>query len=216
LNQSQRKKKRRIVPEKQRRREILQAAAKAFSENGYHGTTVSDIARRAGIGHGTVYRFFPSKKILAREVIGGLGATGFIESLNKSQIEFLEPEKFLKTIGKKYLGNLKNRLPVIRFAISEAITSKEFGLQYYDSPLHRLFKYLGDFVSEFQKKGQFKQADAFILGQIFYNMLFGFLYSQELMWGKEKKKIDADEMINLVVDVYLHGVSNQRKRTPRK
>jgi AcrR family transcriptional regulator len=202
-----RNRKRKVVPANQRRREILEAAAKVFSQKGYHETKVSDIAAEARIGHGTVYRFFPSKRALAREVIGGLGATGFIESLKESQVEDIAPDEFLRIIGKKYFGNLRNRLPVIRFAISEGVRSKEFGRQYYESPLHRLFGHLADFVAEFQKRGVFRQADSFMLGHIFYSMLFGFLYSQELMWGKEKKPIDLDEMIDLVVDVYLNGVA---------
>jgi AcrR family transcriptional regulator len=180
---SKRNKKRKVIPANQRRREILQAAAQVFSENGYHETKVSDIAARAGIGHGTVYRFFPSKRALARDVIGGLGATGFIESLKESSVENLPPDEFLKIVGKRYFGNLRNRLPVIRFAISEGVKSKEFGRQYYESPLHRLFSHLAGFVAEFQKRGVFRQADSFILGHIFYSIC-GERKRSRLIWTK--------------------------------
>ncbi|MFW6388513.1 MAG: helix-turn-helix domain-containing protein, partial [Desulfohalobiaceae bacterium] len=35
---------------------ILQAAQAEFAKNGFHKTVVSDIASRAGVGKGTVYR----------------------------------------------------------------------------------------------------------------------------------------------------------------
>ncbi|MFZ1988634.1 MAG: TetR/AcrR family transcriptional regulator [Alphaproteobacteria bacterium] len=45
-----------------KRSQILDAALKLFSERGFHGTAVPDIARAAGIGTGTIYRYFPDKE----------------------------------------------------------------------------------------------------------------------------------------------------------
>ena len=43
------------------RRTIEEAAAELFLERGYEGTTVDDIARRAGVGRATFFNYFPSK-----------------------------------------------------------------------------------------------------------------------------------------------------------
>src|SRR3954453_2381050 len=45
------------------RRRILAAAADAFAEGGL-AVTMDEIARRAGVGVGTVYRRFPDKELL--------------------------------------------------------------------------------------------------------------------------------------------------------
>src|SRR5690348_4908361 len=47
-----------------RRDAVLDAALALFSEFGFHGTAVPLIAERAGVGMGTVYRYFPSKEVL--------------------------------------------------------------------------------------------------------------------------------------------------------
>ncbi len=47
-----------------RDREILEAALRLFAENGYHGTTVDDVARAANTSKGGVYFHFPSKSDL--------------------------------------------------------------------------------------------------------------------------------------------------------
>lgn len=51
-----------------RRREILDAALGLFVERGFHGTAVPEIAQRAGVGLGTIYRYFESKEQLVNEL----------------------------------------------------------------------------------------------------------------------------------------------------
>src|SRR5882672_4454159 len=47
-----------------RREEILEAAAKLFAEHGYSETDTQFLADKLGVGKGTLYRYFPSKREL--------------------------------------------------------------------------------------------------------------------------------------------------------
>ncbi|MDH6118104.1 ScbR family autoregulator-binding transcription factor [Kitasatospora sp. GAS204B] len=51
------------------RDEILQAAAQVFDEHGYHGASMREIIKRAGVTLGAVYFHFPNKEALARAVM---------------------------------------------------------------------------------------------------------------------------------------------------
>lgn len=51
-----------------KRAAIQRAALELFVQRGFHGTTVPDIATRAGVGAGTIYRYFPSKEVLVNEL----------------------------------------------------------------------------------------------------------------------------------------------------
>lgn len=51
-----------------KRRIILDAALRAFAERGYHGTAVPEVAEAAGVGTGTLYRYFEHKEALVNEV----------------------------------------------------------------------------------------------------------------------------------------------------
>ncbi|WP_370155154.1 TetR/AcrR family transcriptional regulator [Streptacidiphilus sp. EB129] len=46
---------------------VLRAAREVFGELGY-GAPMEEVARRAGVGVGTVYRRFPSKEVLVRRI----------------------------------------------------------------------------------------------------------------------------------------------------
>jgi AcrR family transcriptional regulator len=48
----------------QRRSAILASAKQAFAANGFHHTTIGDVAKAAGISYGSVYWYFESKEAL--------------------------------------------------------------------------------------------------------------------------------------------------------
>jgi AcrR family transcriptional regulator len=63
---------------------ILEAASDAFAELG-PDVTIDEIARRAGVGHGTVFRRFPTKDALRAAVIRGR-----LEEMHARALELLE------------------------------------------------------------------------------------------------------------------------------
>lgn len=62
----------RLTPERReaRRTEILAAARRCFARDGFHQTSMPDIAREAGLSTGAFYRHFTSKDDVVVEVAG--------------------------------------------------------------------------------------------------------------------------------------------------
>ncbi|RLE38594.1 TetR/AcrR family transcriptional regulator, partial [Candidatus Acetothermia bacterium] len=52
---------------------LLQAAEQTFGELGYHDASVAEICRRAGVAHGTFYRYFAGKEEIFIRLIEGFG-----------------------------------------------------------------------------------------------------------------------------------------------
>lgn len=52
-----------------KRRAILDAACSVFAQKGFDRARVEEIAVRAGVGKGTIYEYFPSKKDLYKEMV---------------------------------------------------------------------------------------------------------------------------------------------------
>ncbi len=53
-----------IEPVSGKREAILNAALQLFTERGFHGTAMPLVAEQAGVGAGTIYRYFESKEAL--------------------------------------------------------------------------------------------------------------------------------------------------------
>jgi AcrR family transcriptional regulator len=52
-----------------KRESIIQTALQLFSANGFHKTTIPDIAKKLKISVGSLYNYFSSKDVLAQEII---------------------------------------------------------------------------------------------------------------------------------------------------
>lgn len=71
---------RRRMPAADRRALILEAARAAFAEGGYHGTSLEDVADRAGVSKALLYEHFSSKRELHAAMLE-MHALGLVEAL---------------------------------------------------------------------------------------------------------------------------------------
>jgi AcrR family transcriptional regulator len=55
-----------------KRNEIVRAALELIAEQGFHGSPMAELAKRAGVGAGTIYRYFENKDVLITELYGEL------------------------------------------------------------------------------------------------------------------------------------------------
>lgn len=58
---------------KQKKQLIMDAALELFAENGFHATSMSQVAKKAGVSKGLAYNYFKSKQEMLDEII----ETGF-------------------------------------------------------------------------------------------------------------------------------------------
>ncbi|NCN11384.1 MAG: TetR/AcrR family transcriptional regulator [Leptospira sp.] len=56
------------IPSPSKKEQIILTAMNLFSEQGFDATPMPKLAEIAGVGTGTIYRYFPSKEILLNEI----------------------------------------------------------------------------------------------------------------------------------------------------
>lgn len=69
MNQPTRRRQVNRLPRERRVAEILEAARAVFTQSGYENALISDIAERAGVVEGSIYRYFENKRDLLTKVI---------------------------------------------------------------------------------------------------------------------------------------------------
>jgi AcrR family transcriptional regulator len=92
----------------ERREQVVQAAVKEFAANGFHATSTSAIARRAGISQPYIYALFPNKRELFlaadRHVVDRIRRAFLDASRGKHSTE-----ERLEAMGHAYLELLADR-----------------------------------------------------------------------------------------------------------
>lgn len=74
-----------------KRAEIAHAALEIIAEHGFHGAPMSMIADRAGVGAGTIYRYFENKDVLITELYRDLE-----KRISSVLMDDYEPDKPLR------------------------------------------------------------------------------------------------------------------------
>ncbi|MFH2127233.1 MAG: TetR/AcrR family transcriptional regulator [Pseudomonadota bacterium] len=194
------------VINEEKKQKILDSAKQVFSEKGYHKSTIGEIAARAGVAHGTIYTYFPNKHALATELLGTWGASGFLESLPSLGGKQHSPEEFLQIIADKFIGDLDERAPLIRFRISEAMVNEELGPEYFRRLIHRFILNVAKYCERCQKDGIFKEGDPYIQAHAFYAVIHALVYTQELLRGKKVYELNLDEAVKASIALYINGV----------
>jgi AcrR family transcriptional regulator len=98
--------------------EILTAAAKIFSERGYQGTTLDDIAAAANISRRTFYSYFPGKDDLLRHIYREVIATSMTAARGVADQEVTAREK-LRRLIRLQVSNLATHRALLRVFFTE-------------------------------------------------------------------------------------------------
>jgi TetR/AcrR family transcriptional regulator, fatty acid metabolism regulator protein len=104
---------------------ILDAAKSAFTDKGFEGTSIADIARIARISDGLVYRYFRSKRELLYEVLRQF----YERILLDLEIQVFKHDAFsarLETLISRHLAVFVSDTDLCRLFISEVRTANDY------------------------------------------------------------------------------------------
>lgn len=123
-----------------KRQAILREATALFLRNGFHGTSMDEVATAAGVSKQTVYKQFVDKGRLFREIVDGVTrnsdviVTGITEAFGATTAtDLAELEAILAKVARVYLdGVLQPRvLALRRLIVAEAEQFPDLAETYY-------------------------------------------------------------------------------------
>lgn len=126
-----------------KRADVLRAALTLISEQGFHGTPMSQIATQANVGMGTIYRYFAGKEDLINALYIEIKQKLAQQALHGDSDQLPLRERFLlllRNMAMFFIDNPAELLFIEQYANSPLITSstREEILQMY-AQVHALF-----------------------------------------------------------------------------
>jgi AcrR family transcriptional regulator len=203
------------LPEKEKR--ILEAAIQISNEKGFSSTTTSEIAKRAGVAEGTIFRYFKTKN----DILHGVVLQAIKISSNKVLIAPIEKilkneeQKDLRTILKDIFMDRFNLVqkffPLFRVAVSEALFHKDIRDAIYKNIISVSGRSVLPFYKTMADKGQIRtDIDPLIMIKSIIGNFIVFI-GQNMLFTDNIKLPDVEKELDSVISVIMDGISPQHK-----
>jgi AcrR family transcriptional regulator len=162
-----------LPPERRRRKdarpsELIEAGLQEFAARGFAGTRLEDVARRAGVVKGTIYRYFDDKEALfVAAVRSKLPAfidpiDGLIDSFQGTTRELL-----LRVLTVMYAELVDSDIRILmRIVLSEGTQFPELSELYYRESIARVRPFLDKLVARGVARGEVRVDHARLLPMI--------------------------------------------------
>ena len=200
-----------LLPRPSAKDRILEAALEVFSHKGFHPATMDEIAEKAGVGKGTLYRYFETKEKLFAELVRIR-----LEELGRRAGSVIEEHDDVLTMISKYLRiyfeffDRNQRL--YRLIIQEQLDLGEHSPDEYFRRVKRAIPNLKRKVYEGTQQGILKDVD---FQTVFYGTM-GFAHGVIQKWLARDCSYPLVDELPGVLEVLFHGFVKDDKKIQRK
>lgn len=195
--------------QERKRREILAAAAAVFAARGFHQTLMDDVAARAGIGKGTIYRYFTDKEEMFFSILGA-GMDDLHAQLVRASGARGAPDRKLAAMVETLADfSLRNR-PLIRLLPEIEHEQVRKRVAWIHRQNHALVSLLEREIAAGIKAGLFRPGDAHTWARLIAVM------ARAAFGPFEKGKPPVrDRMVRTLLDLFFHGIISGREQNGR-
>ncbi len=189
----------------EKRERILAAALRAFAQNGFYNTRVSEIASQAGVADGTIYLYFKNKDDLLISLFEDR-MEWIIDRLS-AELEAVEGDvlKRLRTFIHLHFRLAVERRDLAEFITVELRQSAKFVKEYENPRFADYLKMLHSLIDEGQRQGVLR---ADLDSRLVTRALFGALDEVLLQLAlaeqpPEDVSDEADQIADMIIDGLL-------------
>lgn len=189
-----------------RRRSILRAAEDIFTRHDFHEVQMDDVASACGVGKGTLYRYFRSKRELYLAVMfdGIERLRGEIEAALRTRES---PHQRIERIVRRTLGYFWDRRRFFAL-IHQHEHTQDADSREWLRQRGQLVRLVQNALEHAMATGHVRHVDSRIAAE----MLFGMMRAANRYRTRED---DLDSLVAGVVDVFLRGVGTTAGRRRR-
>lgn len=191
---------RRALAKQQTRAKVLAAARKLFSEAGYEGATIRDIAAAAGMSTGAVFANFTDKSDLFREIMT-TDLHAQVESMREAVARARTVDEALLKLFTAGYAFYKSQLPLARAALSISWSPSEGQTLRTLPPVLAIQELIAEQVTLGVERGELSQeAEVKLRTQMLYDAYLA-NYPEAIFggWSLEALSAKAKDQIRVIL-----------------
>lgn len=187
---------------------ILAAAGEVIAERGYSGLSLDEVAQRSGVSRATVYRLYPGKTALFKEV--SAIHLSIDEALSMMEIEEdRPPAEVLHRLARSMVQEGSVRMGVLRSILFEVTRGED--VEFLDEAYQRTVVIVR-YLERQMAAGRLRQVDPVLAMQGFLAPLMLHAVSRPTLERYGMLNVSLDEAAKEVTDAFLRAMAPSRRR----
>lgn len=187
--------------------EILDAATLLFAEQGYSDAVTQDLAERIGVGKGTLYRYYPSKRELFLAAVDRVMRRMRLQ-VDEALKNVNDPFQRLELAISTYLEFFGTHPEFVELLVQErALFRDRTTPTYFEHrernivPWHAMFKQL---IAE----GRVRDMPVERITNVMFNSVYGIMFTNYFTGPSRSAALQARD----IVEIVLHGILTPDER----
>ncbi len=186
------------------RAEIVESAARAFARKGFHGTSIDDIAREAGISPSSLYRYFSGKEELYRALLDNISEV-VLAPFSDPLLPTLEFEPRMEWLVRRQLSIVEDhREFFVTFASERASTDWELAGEksHAGEGYTRWVAGFRELLEQGVADGSLRPLDTWNVAYL----VSGALSATIFRWIGGRLPVDLQDYVPILLDMILAGI----------
>jgi len=192
-----------------RKAQILDAAAKVFSEKGFHRATTREIAEAADVSEGTIYNYFGSKDDLLISIVVRPGESQVPTEMFEQGLFGDAREFFVATFRRRHAFVRQNKA-MLQAILSEILTNQEIRGRYNQQIVEPFLSLFEQHIQARIEQGQMRSVDVPLAIRYLFAVNLGLLGLFILGDPLLRSEWESEEMIGELVGLLFDGIGARR------
>lgn len=194
----------------QKQFKIIEAAIEVFAEKGYAGSSTSEIAQKAGVAEGTIFRHYKTKKDLLLSIVSPMMSKLIAPFVTKNFKEVLESdyptyEDFLYALMMNRLEFVRKHHKIIKIMLQEIPFQPHLQAELKQHIGTHIFQRLSEIAEHFMSKGEIIELPTQELLRYTASVMIGMIATRFLLmpdqpWDEEKE-------VRNTIQLIMNGIS---------
>ncbi len=203
---------RRVQKKAESHRRILEAAKEVFFRDGFTAANLDEVAERAGVAKGTLYRYFESKAELYVAILSHNGAA-FEDKLKSVLVPGLGPPEKLRRVSRFYFRHYIENPDYFQifWAIENQSVIGELPASMVEQVTEiweRNLSLLAEIIEEGVRDGAFRDYDPWETANILWTLANGIIQTEHSAPRRRVRRRPLDRVFEDAIDLVLRGLAN--------
>lgn len=191
---------------------IVQAASEMFAQKGFAASSTSEIAQRAGVAEGTIFRHYKTKKELLLSIVAPVMAKlvapfvlrDFYKVLDNSYDSF---DQLLRAIIENRIEFLERNMQVLKIFIQEIPFHPDLQEQFQKLILSQVLEKFSVNITKFQQNGAIVNWSPNTVIRLVASSILGYVLSRTFSGGRADNNWNDEKEREATITYIMKGLA---------